>query len=200
MTHESQPGEVRFVVFVVLAVAVTVFALLVTALESGGVHVAVIPTITALTIRHFKQKHGDEVGALEPDHPAVKLMFAAWNDGDFSDAEDLIAPNCEILFNGLAVDVDADLDAPTRVQRSVEYWRVAIPDVEMTLLHEVGEKDHIAVKWLISGTHLGDHPDFPATGNVVELNGAVFLTLESKKVVEVSTIVDTLPLVADPGS
>jgi hypothetical protein len=57
-------------------------------LLASNAHLAVIPTVTALTIRHFKHKQGRDGGdaELEPKHPAVRFMLGAWNDGDFSEA------------------------------------------------------------------------------------------------------------------
>ena len=67
-------------------------------LLASSPHLAVIPALTALTIRHFKHKQGQDDGSaeLEPKHPAVKFMLGAWNEGDFSDAGNHIAPDMEI--------------------------------------------------------------------------------------------------------
>lgn len=195
MTIAIRPREV--VGYIVLAVAA--LALMLLALGSDGVDVAVIPTVTALTIRHFKKKKVGEDDGLEPDHPAVQFMFDAWNEGDFGDVADIVAPDCVISVNGDVPATDG-VDGPKAVQQSIEYWRTAIPDAEMTLLSEVGNKHHIGVEFLITGTHTGDQPDLPASGNAVELDGAAFLTLDGKKVVEVSTIFDTLELARQAGA
>ena len=51
----------------------------------SGPHLAVIPALTALAIRRFKHKQGQDDGGagLEPKHPAVKFVLGAWNEGDF---------------------------------------------------------------------------------------------------------------------
>jgi hypothetical protein len=53
-------------------------------LLASGPHLAVIPTIAAFTIRHFKHKQGQDGGdaKLEPKHPAVKFVLGAWNEGE----------------------------------------------------------------------------------------------------------------------
>ena len=71
-------------------------------LLASGPNLAVIPTVTALAITHFKHKQGKDVeGAqLEPKHPAVSFVLSAWNDGDFNDAHKHIAPDISIYTNG----------------------------------------------------------------------------------------------------
>ena len=46
---------------------------------ASGPTVAVIPTLTALAIKHFKHKEGqdDSGAALEPKHPAVRFVLGA---------------------------------------------------------------------------------------------------------------------------
>ena len=63
-------------------------------LLASGPHLAVIPTLTALAVRHFRHKQGQDDGGaeLEPKHPAVKFVLGAWNEGDFSAADKHIAP------------------------------------------------------------------------------------------------------------
>ena len=69
-----------------------------------------------------------------------------------------------------------------------------MPDLKMDLLREIREKDGIAIEWLITGTHTGERPELPASGNFVELEGSAFLTLEDGEIKEVSTVFDSLAL------
>ena len=74
-------------------------------LLASGVHVAVIPALTALTIRHFRRKPDNAAGdpELEPKHPAVRFILGAWNEGDFGEASKHVAPGIELYTNGLSV-------------------------------------------------------------------------------------------------
>ena len=72
----------------------------------ADVEVAIIPTLGALAVRHFRQGKQEEH---EPKHPAVKFLVAAWNDGDFSEAEKHVAPDCAVFMNGFTPDL-----VPTR--------------------------------------------------------------------------------------
>ena len=159
---------------------------------------AVIPTLSALAVRHFRQaKHESE---LEPKHPAVKFVLGAWNEGDFSEAEEYVASSCAIYTNGFGFDSGPEDDGPVLAKESIEYWRAVVTDLRMELSHEIREKDRIAIEWLITGTHTGDRPELPASGNAIELEGSTFLTLEDDKIVEARTVFDGLSLAVQTGA
>ena len=157
----------------------------------------VIPTLATLGAKHFMGKRGRDH---EPQHPAVKFMLAVWNEGDFSEAEKYVAPDLAMSTNGYTRDSTPKGDGPAMAQESVEYWRAMVPDIRMDLSQEIREKDRIAMEWLITGTHTGDRPGLPASGNSIELQGSAFLTLEDDKIVEVSTVFDSLALVVQIGA
>ena len=59
-------------------------------LVPSDVSIAVIPTLAALAIHHFKHgKDEDGEATLEPKHPAVKFILRAWNEGEFGDAHQI---------------------------------------------------------------------------------------------------------------
>ena len=109
-------------------------------LLASGPHLAVIPTLTALAVRHFKHKQGQDGGdaELEPKHPAVKFVLGAWNEGDFGEARKHIAPDIEIYTNGLSFS--SEHGGPAMVKESIESWRALAPDVRMELSQEICEK------------------------------------------------------------
>jgi predicted ester cyclase len=65
---------------------------------------------------------------------------------------------------------------------------------------EIRQKDRIAIEWLITGTHTGERPELPASGNSIELQGSAFLTLNHDKIVQVSTVFDALALAVQTGA
>lgn len=169
-------------------------------LLASSPHLAVIPTITALAIRHFKQKQGQDGGdaELKPKHPAVSFVLGAWNEGDFSEADKHIAPDIEIYTNGLSFS--SEHDGPAMVRESIESWRALAPDVRMELSQEIREKDRIAIEFRITATHTGDTPELPASGGAIDVEGTAFLTLSGGKVTEVRTVFDTLALAVQTGA
>jgi predicted ester cyclase len=161
---------------------------------------AVIPTVTALAIRHFKHKQGqdDDDAELEPKHPAVKFVLGAWNEGDFSEADKHIAPDIQIYTNGLSVS--SEHGGPAMVKQSIESWRELAPDLRMQLSQEIREKHRIAIEFRITGTHTGDAPELPASGGTIDVEGTAFLTLSGGKITEVRTGFDTLALAVQTGA
>jgi predicted ester cyclase len=177
---------------VLLAVAAVCSWLLAKLLVPSDVDAAVIPTLMVMGRRHFKR--GKREGQHEPKHPAVKFVLAAWNEGDFSEAEKYVAPDLAIQMNGFVYDSGPEGDGPAMARESVEYWRAIIPDLKMELSHELREKDRIAIEWLITSTHTGELPELPASGNLIEVQGSAVLTLEDDKILKVSTVFDALAL------
>ena len=167
-------------------------------MSGHGMRLEVVPALSMLALRHFK--HARDPEAREPKNPAVKFLINAWDTGDLSEAETFIAPDCAVKMNGLAFEPDATNDSVSALRQSIETWRGLFPDLDMTLLEEVGKKDQIAVEGLISGTHTGSQPDLPATGNAVELRCAVFLMLSETKIVEMATVYDGLSLAIATGA
>ena len=138
----------------------------------ADVDVAIIPTLGALAVRHFRHGKQDEH---EPKHPAVKFLVAAWNEGDFSEAEKYVAPDCAVFMNGFAPDLGPNETGPAMAEESIGYWRSIVPDIKMELSQEIRAKDQIAIEWVLTGTHTGEQrADLPASGNAIEVNGSAF--------------------------
>ena len=169
-------------------------------LLASGPHLAVIPTLTALAVRHFKHKQGQDDGGaeLEPKHPAVKFVLGAWNEGDFSEADKHISPGIEIYTNGLSLS--SDHGGPAMAKESIESWRALAPDLRMELSQVIGDKHRIAIEFRITGTHTGDAPELPASGGAIDVEGTAFLTLSGGKVTEVRTVFDSLALAVQTGA
>jgi predicted ester cyclase len=169
-------------------------------LLASSPHLAVIPTVTALTIRHFKHKQGQGGGGaeLEPKHPAVTFLVGGWNEGDFSEAHKHIAPAIEIYANGLSLS--SEHGGPAMVKESIESWRALAPDLRMELSREIRDKHRIAIEFRITGTHTGDAPGLPASGGTIDVEGTALLTLSGGKITEVRTVFDTLALAVQTGA
>ena len=165
---------------------------------SPGLQLDVIPTLVVLGRKHFK--HVKPEAEHEPKHPAVKFILDVWNQGDFSEAEKYVAPDLAMSINGFAYESTPEDHGPALAQESVEYWRAIMPDLRMDLLQEIRKKDQIAIEWLITGTHTGQRPELPASGNLIRLPGSAFLTLKNGKIAQVSTVFDALALVVQTGA
>jgi len=67
-------------------------------------------------------------------------------------------------------------DFPAHLKRTITMLRSALPDLAMTVADIVGEGDRVAVRVILSGTHIGE-PFFgvPATGRSVEVEQFHFM-------------------------
>ena len=167
-------------------------------LSPAEVDVAIIPTLGALAVRHFRHGNQEEH---EPKHQAVKFLMAAWNEGDFSEAEKHVAPDCAVYMNGFSPDLGPNESGPALAEESIEYWRSMAPDIRMELSREIRAKDQIAIEWVLTGTHTGEQrSDSPASGNAIEVQGSTFLILDDDKIVEAWSVFDSLALAVQTGA
>ena len=61
------------------------------------------------------------------------------NEGDFSEAEKHVAPDCAVYVNGFAPDLGPEESGPALAEESIEYWRGIVPEAG-ELTQEIGEK------------------------------------------------------------
>lgn len=58
------------------------------------------------------------------------------------------------------------------------------PDIHVELEDILAEGDHVAVRWRVSMTHLGDHLGFPAMGKKESLRGSTFVIVKDNQILE----------------
>ncbi len=98
------------------------------------------------------------------------FMEQVWNNGDFSQLEALVSPTYEIkddpgdAWNGQILD-------HATLQQRVLYSRNAFPDLNFAIQEMLAEGDKVLVRWIMSGTHLGDLAGLPATGKPFAIAG-----------------------------
>jgi predicted ester cyclase len=81
----------------------------------------------------------------------------------------------------------------------VDFIRIMLPDVQVTLKDEVIGEDGIGLRCEVTGTHTGDVPGIPASGNEVAWEQAVFFYTAAGKLVELSTSFDSEHWLAQLG-
>lgn len=99
------------------------------------------------------------------DKKAILSSFIQqlWNQGDFAQIEQLVAPAYTIAEDRGDPWEGQTLDRDTFKQR-VLYSRNAFPDLRFDIQDLIAEDEKVVAKWMMSGTHLGDLPQLPATG------------------------------------
>ena len=60
----------------------------------------------------------------------------------------------------------------------------AFPDLRLEVQDVVAEGDHVAIRWLVTMTHTGDHLGFPASGRKGALAGSSFIVCKAGQIVE----------------
>jgi steroid delta-isomerase-like uncharacterized protein len=60
----------------------------------------------------------------------------------------------------------------------------ALPDIHVDIEDLLVEDDRVAVRWKASGTHLGDHFGFPASGKKAVLTGSSFFVGKGGQILE----------------
>ena len=50
-------------------------------------------------------------------------------------------------------------------------YRAAFPDLHITVEDQIAEGDKVVTRWSSTGTHEGDLPGFPASGNKTTVTG-----------------------------
>ena len=111
----------------------------------------------------------------------MQFISEVWNEGDFRNLQSLVADRYEILndpndpWNGQVINHET-------FKRRVACTRNAFPNVHFEVGEMIADGDRIAIRWLMSGTHLGDLPQFSATGKTFAIEGMTFYYFDGFKI------------------
>lgn len=118
------------------------------------------------------------------------------NGGDYDVVDELFAADYVRYDPTLA----EEKRGPEGFKETVETWRTAFPDIEMTIDAMVAEGDLIAFRSTETGTHEGEFMGIEPTGERIELTGNVMHRLEDGKLVETWASFDMLGLFDQIGA
>lgn len=124
----------------------------------------------------------------EANEQFVRRFFEeVWNKKDHGAIDLMLAPDC----------VAYGLPDPDAVLRGVEEFRAvhrsfcgAFPDLYIALEDVIAAGDRVAARWRATGTHLGDHLGFPATGKKTALDGATIGVIRDGRIHEAWNMMD----------
>jgi steroid delta-isomerase-like uncharacterized protein len=77
---------------------------------------------------------------------------------------------------------------------------IAFPDFHHNVTEAVAERDKVAVRFNITGTHKGELQGIPPTGKQVSFEGSEFFTIIDGKISEEWVIVDMIGLLQQVGA
>jgi len=99
-----------------------------------------------------------------------------WNQGDESAIDRFIAED--------AIGNDPKFGVGRESFRAQwRKWRIAFPDMNFAIQELVAENDVVVSRWLLTGTHLGQYLNKPATGKKISVDGVSIDRLKNGMVV-----------------
>ena len=110
----------------------------------------------------------------------TRIFNQAWNQADFSGLRELIAENAAFHIRGHTFPTNAE-----DLQRIVIGWHETIADFHFEIQDMVVERDRVAVRLTLSGTHQGPWQGIPAAGTQVSVTAMMFFRLADGKVMEI---------------
>lgn len=136
---------------------------------------------------------GYAAGLSEANKSLAKEWFEqVWNQKNEAAIDRMFQPQRKAY--GLP-DADSVLEGPEAFKGFYRMFCGAFPDLRMTIEDVIAEGDLVAVRWKASGTHLGNHFGFPASGRIGILTGSSFVEVKGNQIVEAWNHMDFQALV-----
>ena len=123
-----------------------------------------------------------------------RFFIEVLNDRSLAGVSEMFSP--QFLDHSLDGG-DQDLEAFLATVRAI--W-VAFPDLEVTILDQVADRDRVVIRCVARGTHLGPLADLPATACSVSVNVIDFFRVENDRIHEHWGLVDRLGLLHQLGA
>jgi predicted ester cyclase len=107
---------------------------------------------------------------------AQREQEAFWAGGEAAIADELFAPR--------VTEGDGRVVSPADLTAQMQMQRVAVPDVQIRVLDQVGEGDLVVSRLEITGTHLGEWQGIPPTGKRFTMSGLVMRQITGGKIAQ----------------
>jgi steroid delta-isomerase-like uncharacterized protein len=124
-----------------------------------------------------------------------RLFEEIWNSGDLAVANEIVDTNMvdHVTRPGNPIGSEG-------FKQSVNMFRSAFPDLEITNDDQIAAGDKVAVLWTARGTHLGELMGIAPTGKRIEVRGMYMYRLAGGKLVERAGARDMLGLLQQIGA
>ncbi len=93
-----------------------------------------------------------------------------------------------------------DIHGPEEDKQYVTIYRIAFPDMQLTIEEMIAEGDKVAVRWTFTGTHKGELMGIPPTGVQVAMTGISIGRFAGGKFVEGWDYADALGMFQQLGA
>ncbi len=115
-----------------------------------------------------------------------------WNNGDASAIERFIAPNYEGFDPAPIIGIEGYKQHFVTLTTAFSEIRITIEDIQ-------GERDRVAARYIVEGTHTGHFGDIPPTGIRVRVPGMAIAIISNRQIVVEHALSDTLGLLKQIG-
>ena len=130
------------------------------------------------------------------DNKSVNLRWVqAWNERDWTTEAAYRTPDYLAHMSGIPVPLDDDGWNAFNAE-----FTGAFPDAQISVEASVAERDVVASRWTITGTHRGTFQGVPATGRLVTFSGIDFSRVVEGKVAEHWAQFDLLAVLQQIGA
>lgn len=110
-----------------------------------------------------------------------EFIREVWSEGNVEAADKYIAQKYKLHHDPGDPWEGQELDLAGYKQR-VSQLRAPFPDQYFDIKGIFAEDDSVVLTWLWSATHLGDIPDFPATGKQIAMSGVTAYFFDNGKI------------------
>ncbi len=118
-----------------------------------------------------------------------------WNRGRIEVLNEILAPD----FRAHDPSVPGGEVGRNGVVAAFQAIRSAFPDSQREVCDYVGAGDRIAVRWRVTGTHLGPFNGMPPTGRAVDVTGITMYRIVDDRIAEEWVSMDNLGLLRQLG-
>jgi steroid delta-isomerase-like uncharacterized protein len=153
---------------------------------------SVLLTLLALLFAVSPASAAPRNGSEKNKAVARRVFDEIFNQGRFEVAEEIYASN----FVNHAFHRDAGFKEDQDAARG---WKLAFPDLKMTVLKEIAEGDLVTVLYTGTGTNTGAGNGLPATGRKMEVRGITIWRIVNGKITEEWSEFDQLPIMKQLG-
>ncbi|HLX63034.1 MAG TPA: ester cyclase [Planctomycetota bacterium] len=124
-------------------------------------------------------------------------MDEVWNKNDLSAVDRMMKPGC--VIHGLLDEEGKTIIGRAAFKKLATGFRRIFPDIRFDIADSIAEKNKIAARCTVSGTHLGEGFGLPATGKKVVFDGTVIVHARKGVIAEAWNNFDYMALCAQLG-
>ncbi len=130
---------------------------------------------------------GARAGAADNVRTAKRVFLEKIGAGHYERLDEIYGPG--FVAHGASRDYTLD-----ESNESDKTWRLALPDLKVTVERTVADKDLVAVHWRGTGTNTVAAGGMPGNGAKIGLEGMTFFRFSSGRILEEWSIIDVAAL------